>query len=110
MEYAPHFLQIQVADGEEYTDTKGIRRIAGEEWLLLCTCRCDDNDAREVIAVNGVAREYSYHVVYDPTEIEHKFVIGERVRILCEDGSIRGEGMVIKPARNNFLDYAELYL
>lgn len=105
MIYAPHILQKMVITGGELVDGNPV---AGtEEWVDVSHCRCDDNDAKERVSVNGILHDYNYHVVYEG----EKLSIGTGVRVIDKDGSIRGKGLVIKPkVCNYFAPKAEIWM
>ena len=52
-------------------------------------------------------RVYDYHVVIKG---KHLIPIGTMVRVLDQDGNIRGEGEVLKPRMCNFLNYSEIWI
>lgn len=109
MNYTPHILQKRVIAGE-VNDEYG-RPIAGdsaEEWSEVCKCRCDDNGDKEVKLSDGTVVVPSYHIVLDGNTPD--IMTGDYIRCLRKDGSIRGEGHVIKTKTLNYLPYAEIYV
>lgn len=109
MYYAPHILQKRVI-AEETVDELG-RPIKGEnaeEWAFVCKCRCDHNQDTEVKLEDGTVIRPEYHIVLDGNRPD--VATGDYVRCLREDGSIRGEGRVVRPHTLNYLPYAEIYV
>jgi len=109
MNYAPHTLQKRVIAGE-VNDEYG-RPITGEsaeEWSEVCKCRCDDNGDKEVKLSDGTVVVPSYHIALDGNTPD--IMTGDYIRCLREDGSIRGEGHIIKTKTLNYLPYAEIYV
>ena len=106
MIFAPHILQKKVVTGGSLVNGNPVT--GTEEWVEIGDCRCDDNDARTQISVNGVLHDYNYHVVYEG----EKLPIGTEIRCVDKvDGSIRGEGKVIKPKKcNYFAPKAEIWV
>ena len=105
MYYAPHILQKEVVTdayiGDDGNPVKGVK-----SWVDVGKCRCDDNNQQERISANGVWHDYNYHVVHEGERI----LIGTSVRILKRDGSVRGEGMVIKTGKCNYFSYSQIWL
>lgn len=109
MYYAPHILQKRII-AEEKSDEFGrpIPEEAGETWVEVCRCRCDHNGDKEVKMPDGTVVTPDYHVVLEGNAPDVE--VGDYVRCLKADGTIRGEGRVIKPRTLNYLPYAEIYL
>ena len=109
MNYAPHTLQKRVIAGE-VNDESGspITGESAEEWSEVCKCRCDDNGDKEVKLSDGTVVIPSYHIVLDGNTPD--IMTGDYIRCLREDGSIRGEGHIIKTKTLNYLPYAEIYV
>lgn len=109
MYYAPHILQKRII-AEELSDEFGrpILNKSDDEWIDVCKCRCDHNGSKEVRMPDGSVITPEYHIILDGniSDIE----VGDYVRCLRTDGSIRGEGRVIKPRTLNYLPYAEIYV
>lgn len=104
MIFAPHRLFVKVVSPTLFDEDMNPIPLK-ENWVDFGACRCDDNGAMKQISVNGVMHDYNYHVVYEGEKIK----IDTEVRIF--DGeSIRGEGKVIKPAKSNYFNYAEIWL
>lgn len=109
MNYAPHLLQKRII-AENVNDEYGrpTESDPAEEWTDVCRCRCDDNGDKEVLLSDGTVVVPSYHIVLrgNTPDVE----TGDYIRCLREDGSIRGEGHIIKTKTLNYLPYAEIYL
>ena len=108
MYYMPHILYLLHKEPPE-TDSNGdsVPGTCKEEWVEVCRCRCDDNDASKTVGINGQAYVYRYHIVLG---IQKKFSIGDRVRAYYPNGELRGEGAVAKPGKCNFLGYSQLWI
>lgn len=105
MMFAPHILQVKIVPSPAFD--ADMNPIPGQaEWKEIGPCRCDDNGATKQISVNGVVRDYNYHIVYEGDRIE----AGTKVRVIEESGDIRAEGEVIKPKRCNYFSYSEIWL
>ena len=91
------------------TDSNGdtIPGTGKEEWVEVCRCRCDDNEASKTVGINGQAYVYRYHIVLSG---QKKFSIGDRVRACYPNGELRGEGTIAVPGRCNFLGYSEIWI
>lgn len=74
----------------------------GRDW--------DDVNAmiRAPIGIYGKWRsfDYKYRVVTDKIKID----AGDIVRVLNQDGSIRGSGVVINPMLTDYLNYGQIWL
>lgn len=77
-------------------------------WETICKCRCDDNFAREERLPDGTVGVPDYHVICEGNSPDVK--AGDYVRCCRENGSIRGQGRIIKTRTLNCLPYAEIYL
>ena len=77
-------------------------------WEDVCKCRCDHNGDKEEKLQDGTVVVPDYRVVCDGNNPGVK--VGDYVRCLREDGSVRGQGRVIKPRTLNYLPYAEICL
>lgn len=108
MYYMPHILYLLHKELPE-TDSNGdsVPGTGKEEWVEVCQCRCDDNDASETVGINGQAYVYRYHIVLG---IQKKFSIGDCVRVYYPNGELRGEGAVAKPGKCNFLGYSQIWI
>jgi hypothetical protein len=105
MIFEPHKLYRKVITGAGLNgdgDPEG----GTETWEETGRCRCDDNRQVRHISVNGEQTVYEYHIVHEGERIP----AGTEVRALNEDGSIRGEGTVIKTGKCNYFDYSEIWL
>ena len=108
MLYAPHILEIE-SHKEPQRDEKGntIPGTGGSSWEEIGRCRCDDNNSGERVGVSGTMIEYVYHIVVEGRVI---IPIGSKVRALEKDGSIRGEGSVIRASKCNYMNYSEIWV
>ncbi len=108
MYFAPHILEKKVYI-EPDRDDKGntIPGTGGDAWETIGPCRCDDNGAGRQIGVAGNMVVYDYHIVIAGNI---KLSVGDYVRALEQDGSVRGEGEVIKPGKCNYLNYSEVWV
>ncbi len=109
MNYAPHTLQKRIIS-EEVNDEYGrpITGMSAEKWDNVCKCRCDDNGDKKVTLSDGTIVVPSYHIVLDGNTPD--VMTGDYIRCLKEDGSVRGEGHIIKTKTLNYLPYAEIYM
>lgn len=109
MYYAPHKLQKRV-DTAPTNDQYGrpITETAEDSWVDVCACRCDHNGDKEVKLDDGTVIRPEYSVVCDGNTLDIK--AGDYARCLRSDGTIRGEGNVVKPKTLNYLPYGQLYL
>jgi len=105
MYYAPHILQKEVVSGS-YIDDDGNPVKGNKSWVCVSNCRCDDNNQQERISVNGIWHNYNYHIVHEGERIP----IGVTVQVLDKDGSVRGEGTVIKTGKCNYFNYSQIWL
>lgn len=106
MIFAPHTLQRETAQTPK-TDKFG-RVIASDatDWEIVCRCRCDDDSTTELISPNGSVYRATYHVV---CEGNVSLNAGDKVR--CMTGNnVRGEGVIGKIKKTNYLSYTEIWL
>jgi hypothetical protein len=111
MIFSPHILYKEVITGA-FIDDNSNPHEGTAEWVTIGKCRCDDNDAKEKVfvekvSVNGIIHDYDFHIVYEG----EKLPVGTKVRALNKDGSVRGEGEVIKSRKYNyFTPSAEIWI
>jgi len=104
MIYAPHTLYVRRAgiDRDEYNRPI----VTSDELSFVCKCRMDDSDDVELVSENGKVFRPKYKIVC-PRDIQVNS--GDCVRVYM--GSVvRGEGVVIKKAKLNFLNYSTLWI
>ncbi len=108
MHYAPHLLQRRLTT-EQPLDEFGreVTNANTEEWVDICRCRCDNNSDREVMAADGKVVRPEFHVVFEADNVAVK--PGDYVRCLKRDGSVRGQGRVLRMKTLNYLYYGEMY-
>ena len=107
MYYPPHILEGKVVKEYDHDDNGNpVPGTGGEFWERLGRCKCYDKSADRVYTVNGVAFDYKYRVVTDKIKID----AGDIVRVLNQDGSIRGSGVVINPMLTDYLNYGQIWL
>lgn len=107
MYYAPHILERKVVKEYDHDDNGNpVPGTGGELWERLGRCKCYDKSADRVYTVNGVAFDYKYRVVTDKIKID----AGDIVRVLNQDGSTRGSGVVINPMLTDYLNYGQIWL
>lgn len=108
MYYMPHKLYVKVYK-EPSVDQNGdaIPGTGGFDWEEIGGCRCDDNGGSSNISINGVSHIYEYHIVFNG---KRKLHVGDEVKALGPDGTVRGGGTVIKPGKCNFLNYSEIWI
>lgn len=108
MYYAPHLLQKRLSTTPAL-DEYG-REIVGdsaEEWLDVCRCRCDNNSDREVMTPDGKVVRPDFRVVFDANNVN--VAPGDYVRCLNRNGSVKGDGRVLRMKTLNYLSYGEMY-
>lgn len=94
--YAPH--QLYVSEKQKQFDEFGNYEGETETFTYVCDCRCDDAGTKDAITIRGEQFFPSYHLA-----LEKKVETGAFVRILDkEDGSIRGEGKIVRVAYSNY--------
>lgn len=101
--YAPHTLYVKRTSREkdEYNRTIGV----SEEWILVGPCRCDDNSTAQIADDTGKAFIPSYHIVTNRCDIK----AGDTIQAL--DGEeVRGQGLVRRVIKTNYLDYMSVYV
>ena len=87
MYYAPHILERKVVKEYDHDDNGNpVPGTGGEFWERLGRCK--------------------YRVVTDKIKID----AGDIVRVLNQDGSIRGSGVVINPMLTDYLNYGQIWL
>lgn len=104
MNYSPHILYVQrkTEARDEYNRVTGV----SEDWIEVGPCRCDDNSDRIVSTVNSLEYVPKYHIVCNRTLMVRN---GDKVRVLNQDGTLRGEGKADGVKVLNYLDYATFY-
>lgn len=105
MLYSPHTLYKKQV-GEIQTDAHGKPIAPTEGWVLIGSCRCDDDTTQELVSENGQVYKSRYHVVYD---LDSRVTEGDEIKCLNADGSIRGQGIVGRVQNTNYLRYSELW-
>lgn len=93
--YAPH--KLYVKEKQKQFDEFGNYEGETETFTYLCDCRCDDAGVRDAISVRGEQFFPSYHIA-----MEKGVENGAFVRILDENGNIRGEGKIVRVAYSNY--------
>lgn len=107
--YAPHILYKLTEPSNDFNEFGRLMPSTEGEWEKICCCRCDDNNTKEFVSENGHVFRSKYHIVCEP--IAWKSVKnGDRIRVLDEDGDVRGEGVVVSKMVNNMLDYSEIWV
>lgn len=107
MYFAPHILERKITkpfDLDE--DGNPIPGTGGEGWERIASCKCYDYNVNRTFTVNGRPFEYKYRIVIERTDVKE----GDYVRATYPDGSIRGEGTVVKTMRTDYLNYSQLWL
>lgn len=89
-----HLYADKTADGDVY-------------WENVCKCRCDHNRDAEIKKPDGSIVKPDYHIVCEGKR--PGIHVGDYVRCLESDGTVRGEGYVINAPTLNYLPYAEVY-
>ena len=105
MIYSPHTLYKKKV-GSISLDSLGKPVAPSEEWVKVGVCRCDDDTTQELVSENGQVYRSRYHVVYDQNS---DVVEGDEIKCVNADGSTRGEGIVGRVQRTNYLRYSELW-
>lgn len=113
MQYAPHILQKRITPTEQVDEfgrpiVSESADASGYEWQDVCRCRCDHNETKEIKLPDGTVIKPDYHIVMEGNDPDVE--VGDYIRCLREDGSIRGEGKLIRPRTLNYLPYAEGYV
>ena len=106
MIFTPHILQRETAQSP-MTDEFG-RVIADNttDWEIVCRCRCDDDSTTELISPNGTVYRASYHIVCEGVA---DLNTGDKVRCMLGE-KVRGEGVIGKIKKTNYLSYTEIWL
>lgn len=109
MYYKPHFLQKLMLE-PDLKDEFGrpVQIDSAESWVDVCECRCDHSGDKEVRLDDGTLARPEYRVICNCKSPQVR--VGDHVRCVNADGSVRGEGNVVKMKTLNYLDYAEVYL
>lgn len=107
MMYAPHILERKITKPFD-TDEDGnpMPGTGGECWERIASCKCYDFDVNRTFTVNGRPFEYKFRIVSERNDVKE----GDYVRAAYPDGSIRGEGTVVKTMRTDYLNYSQLWL
>lgn len=106
MYYKPHKIQVKVRREPSY-DEKGHPIFAESEWEDSGVGRCDENSIQEMRDDNGLVYRPSYHIVIEgATSIN----VGDEIRCLRSDGTVRGEGKVKNVKNLNYLKYSEIWV
>lgn len=109
MYYQPHILQRRSQPREDKDEFGRPVIISDEdEWEDICRCRCDHNTDVEMTSMDGKRFQPEFHVVCNGPEL--KVAPGDYVRCLRADGTVKGEGTVLRPHSLNYLHYAEFYI
>lgn len=104
MYYAPHRLYKKVVKAvkNSYNEVES----TSVEWKFMGKCRCDDNTTAHFDTPNGGRYVPKYHIVCDRLPISE----GDHIKVLYEDGRLRGSGEVYNSPKCNFLDYMSIYV
>lgn len=104
MIYSPHilFVQKKTEDRDEYNRVSKV----SEDWIRVGLCRCDDNSASIVSTINSKEYVPRYHIVTSRTNLIQN---GDLVRVLTENGELRGQGKADNVKVLNYLDYTDFY-
>jgi hypothetical protein len=107
MVYSPHTLQVKAYDSTGEVNEFGQPVSASFEWRGVGECRCDDNTTLDRISVEGELFVYAYHIVYKNGGIK----ASDWVRAIdAENGTVRGEGRVVKASEPNDFECADLWI
>lgn len=104
MYYEPHELQKRTTI--EVRNKYGELERKEDTWVHLVGCRCDDNSTDHFQTDNGGVYVPKYKIVCDRANVKP----GDYVRVLRDDGSVKGEGRVFNAPTCNFLDYMTIYV
>ena len=104
MQYAPHILFVRKT--EETRDSYNRVTSVSESWKKVGLCRCDDNATPIVSTLNTKEYVPRYHIVTSRTGMISP---GDMVRVLTQDGTLRGEGKADNVRTLNYLDYTDFY-
>lgn len=104
MNYSPHTL-IKEVPGTTTRDEDGNPVTLPSSDVVMGGCRCEDFDLKYLKGVSGEGITYLYRVISDINSLEE----GDRVRAMDGD-KVRGEGVVKKVKRTNYLNYQEIWL
>ena len=104
MIYAPHILFVlrKTEKRDEYNRVSSVE----ERWERVGLCRCDDNSTTQISTLNSKEYVPRYHIVTQRTVMVSA---GDRVRVLTENGELRGEGKADNVKVLNYLDYTDFY-
>lgn len=109
MYFTPHIIEKRHEE-EEMTDDLGrpIPVDCDERWEYVCRGRCDHTDGQEITLDDGTVARCDYHVVCNTNVPNAKS--GDYIRCRWPNGTVRGEGKVIKHKTLNYLNYGEIFL
>lgn len=104
MIYSPHILFVmkKTEERDEYNRVTSV----SERWERVGLCRCDDNSTTQISSINSKEYVPRYHIVTARTDMVS---VGDRVRVLTNDGILRGEGKADNVRVLNYLDYTDFY-
>ncbi|MCM0314264.1 hypothetical protein [Bacteroides fragilis] len=106
MIFAPHILYVRLDSKVEYDKDGNPITLQDETWKEVGECRCDDNGTARQISVGGQLFDFSYHIVYTGGNIAPD----TEVKVLDDDGAIRGKGIVKRCSVNNYLNYSQIWI
>lgn len=101
MFYAPHILYKRVTEPATY-DEDGNPIKPTSSWVFVCRCRCDDDYTQEIKEENGKVYRPKFKIV---CELNADIDNLDEVKVLTEDGSVRGYGIAHSPKSCNWYDY-----
>lgn len=104
MYYAPHKLYKRVREVVRNSYNEVISK--EDAWKFICDCRCDDNTTTHFKTESGSLYVPKYHIVCDIQNISE----GDYIRVLNDDGTLRGQGEVYNDPKCNYLDYMSIYV
>lgn len=110
MFYKPHILEAYRPSAVTYDEYGRVNEDEEEsgKWERLCRCRCDDLQLSELVSEDGHAFVARHHIVCEGKGTDVKG--GDRIRVLCEDGSLRAEGVITNMRKTNYYDYTEIWV
>lgn len=106
MIYRPHQLELRKKPTQERNDD-GDLIVQEAKWEAIGLCRCDDASTITLRGEDGKAYNPNYKIVFDKSTL---LSVGDEVRALRADGTVRGAGFIKSKTECNYLNYQAVLL